>query len=138
MRQPTPHTSDTPTIEGTHTSVQEAVSDSVIQGAVYLAAAWEEFVWDEFEAQGVEETRVDWQGTRYVLGESGYYLPESTRASWAMGKYDRGKEGAAAAYEWFLRLPPVVPVVVLWVAGVSLVGTCVLVLYWVGRVLIGL
>jgi hypothetical protein len=52
--------------------------------------------------------------------------------------YNQGKEEVAAAYEWFLKLPPVVTLVVLWVAGVSLMGACALMLYWVGRVLVGL
>ncbi len=73
------------------------------------------------------------------MGESGYYLPDSTRASWASGKYSQGKEGLATAYEeWVLDLPPVVALLVLWVAGVAFVGTCALVLYWVGRLLVGL
>ncbi len=42
------------------------------------------------------------------------------------------KERVAAAYKGFLQLPQVV---VLWVAGVALLGLCMLVLYWVGRVL---
>ena len=139
MRQPTPHTSDTPTIEGMQTSVQEAVSHSVARGAVYLAAAWEEHARHEFEAHGVEETQVHWQGTRFVLGESGYYLPDNTRASWSIGgKYTQGKEGVATAYEWFLNLPPVVLLPVMWVAGVALLGMSALVLYWVGRLLVGL
>jgi hypothetical protein len=33
------------------------------------------------------------------------------------------------AYEWFLELPVTVVLVVLWLAGVGLVGFCVLVLY---------
>jgi hypothetical protein len=140
MRQETPQTSDTPTMERMNTSVQEAVGDSIAQAAVYLGAAWKEHAQHEFEAQSVEDTQeVDWQGTRYVLGESGYYLPDSTRASWSIGgQYNQGKEGVATAYEWFLNLPPVVLLLVLWVGGVALLGTCALVLYWVGRVLVGL
>ena len=135
--QETPQTSNTPTIDGPHTSAQQDVYDGIVRGAVYLAAAWEEHSRHEFEAYGVEDTQVDWQGARYTLGESGYYLPDSTRASWARGKYDRGKEGLATAYERVLDLPPVVPLLVLWVAGVAFVGTCALVLYWVGRLLVG-
>jgi hypothetical protein len=134
--QETPQTSNTPTIDGTHTSAQD-VYDSIARGAVYLAAAWEEHTRQEFQAHTLEDAQVDWQGTRYVLEESGYYLPEGTRASWASGKYDQGKEGVATAYEWFLKLPPVVPILLLWVAGVALLGTGALVLYWVGRVLAG-
>jgi hypothetical protein len=52
--------------------------------------------------------------------------------------YNQGKEEVAAAYERFLKLPPVVTLVVLWAAGVSLMGACALMLYWVGRVLVGL
>ena len=33
------------------------------------------------------------------------------------------------AYEWFLELPVAVVLVVLWLAGMGLVGFCVLVLY---------
>ena len=140
MRQETPQTSDTPTMERMNTSVQEAGGDSIARAAVYLGAAWEEHARHEFEAHSVEDTQeVDWQGTRYVLGESGYYLPDSTRASWSKGgQYNQGKEGVATAYEWFLNLPPVVLLLVLWVGGVALLGTCALVLYWVGRVLVGL
>ncbi len=139
MRQETPQTSDTPTMERMNTSVQEAVGDSIAQAAVYLGAAWEEHARHEFEAHSVEDTQeVDWQGTRYVLGESGYYLPDSTRASWASGKYNQGKEGLATAYERVLDLPPVVPLLVLWVSGVAIIGTCALVLYWVGRLLVGM
>jgi hypothetical protein len=132
--QETPQTSNTPTIGGAHTSAQEAIHDSI----AFLVAAWEQHSRHEFEAYSVEDTQVDWQGTRYVLGESGYYLPDSTRASWASGKYSQGKEELATGYEWVLNLPPVVPFLVLWVAGVALIGTSVLVLYWVGRLLVGL
>ena len=122
MRQKTAQTSNTPTMESMNTSVQEAAGDSIARAAVYLAAAWEEHTRHEFEAHSVhsaEDTQeVDWQGTRYVLGESGYYLPDSTRASWSMrGQYNQGKAGVATAYEWFLNLPPVVPLLVLWVGG---------------------
>ena len=140
--QETPQMSNTPTIDGAHTSAQEDFYDSIARGAVYLAAAWEEHTRHEFEAHSahsIEYTQeVDWQGTRYVLGESGYYLPDSTRASWASGKYNQGKEGLATAYEWVYNLPPVAPLSLLWVAGVALIGTCALVLYWVGRLLVGL
>ena len=136
--QETPQTSNTPAMGGAHTSAQEDVYDSIARGAVYLAAAWEEHSRHEFETYGVEDTQVDWQGTRYVLGESGYYLPDGTRAGWARGKYNQGKEGLATGYEWVLDLPPVVPLLVLWVSGVALIGTCALVLYWVGRLLVGL
>jgi hypothetical protein len=136
--QETPQTGNTPTIDGTHTSAQEDVYGSIARGAVYLAAAWEEHSRHEFEAHSVEDTQVDWQGTRYILGESGYYLPDSTPESWASGKYNQGKEGLATAYERVLDLPPVVPLLVLWVAGVAFLGTCALVLYWVGRLLVGL
>ena len=136
--QETPQTSNTPAMGGAHTGAQEDVYDSIARGAVYLAAAWEEHSRHEFETYGVEYTQVDWQGTRYVLGESGYYLPDGTRAGWARGKYNQGKEGLATGYEWVLDLPPVVPLLVLWVSGVALIGTCALVLYWVGRLLVGL
>ncbi len=137
MKQPLPHTSNTSTMERMNTNAQETVGDSVVRGAIYLAAAWEEHTRQEFQAHSVEDAQVDWQGTQYALGESDYYLPDSIQASWASGKYDQGKEGVAAAYEWFLKLPPVVPILLLWVAGVALLGTGALVLYWVGRVLAG-
>ena len=47
----------------------------------------------------------------------------------------KDKEGVAAAYEGFLQLQQVVVMLVLWAVGVVLLGLCVLVLYWVGRVL---
>ena len=72
------------------------------------------------------------------MGESGYYLPDGTRESWARGKYNQAMEGLAPGYEWVLNLPPVVPLSLLWVSGVALIGTCALVLYWVGRLLVGL
>jgi hypothetical protein len=136
--QVTPQRGNTPTIDGTHTGAQEDVYGSIARGAVYLAAAWEEHSRHEFEAYSVEDTQVDWQGTRYTLGESGYYLPDSTPKSWTSGKYNQGKEGLATAYEWLYDAPPVVPLLVLWVAGVAFLGTCALVLYWVGRLLVGL
>jgi hypothetical protein len=46
--------------------------------------------------------------------------------------------GIGHAYEWFLELSVVIVLVVLWMAGVALVGSFTLVLYWVGRVLVGL
>jgi hypothetical protein len=128
-------------MKGMHTNVQEAVGDSIGRGAVYLAAAWDEYIHQEFEAHEVEDTRVDWQATRYVLGESGYFfLPDSTRRARRTmgGQYTQGKEGVATAYEWFLQLPPVVPLLVLWVAGVALLGSVALVLYWTVRVLVQL
>ena len=142
MRQETPQTSNTPTMEGVNTSVQEAAGDSIARAAVYLAAAWEEHTWHEFEAHSAhsaEDTQeLDWQRTRYVLGESGYYLADSTRASWSIdGQYNQGKEGVATAYEWFLSLPPVVSLSVLWVGGVALFGTCVLVAYALISALMG-
>ena len=140
MRQETPQTSNTPTMESMNTSVQETVGASIARGAVYLGAAWQEHIQHEFEAHSVEDTQeVHWQGTRHVLGPWGFYVPESTRASWSIGgQYSQGKEGVATAYEWFLNLPPVVVFWLLWVGGVALLGTCALVLYWVGRVLVGL
>ncbi len=54
------------------------------------------------------------------------------------GTYNQGKEGVATAYEGFLQLPVPVVLLVLWLAGVGLLGTCALVVYWVGRVLGGL
>jgi hypothetical protein len=148
MKQPSPHTSNAPTMEGMHTNVQETVGDSVVRGAVYLAAAWQEYTRHEFQAHSledaqvedaqVEDAQVDWQGSRYVLGESDYYLPDSTRARWSIDAgYNQGNEEEATAYEWFLKVPPVVPILLLWVAGVALLGTGALVLYWVGWVLAG-
>jgi hypothetical protein len=40
------------------------------------------------------------------------------------------------AYEWFLELPVVIVLTVLWVAGVALLGSCALVLYMAGSVLV--
>ena len=123
-------------------NVREGLSPSITRGAIYLADFWEEhFGHEEFEAQkGVEDTQeVYWQGIRLVLGPSGYYVPDSSRARRYMGgKYKQGKEGAATAYEGFLELPQAVVVLVLWVGGVALLGLCALVLYWVGRVVVGL
>jgi hypothetical protein len=46
MKQPSPHTSNTPTMEGMHTNVQETGGDSINREAVYLAlflaAGWKE------------------------------------------------------------------------------------------------
>jgi hypothetical protein len=141
MSHETPQTSNTPTVGRMKTNVREGLSPSVARGAVYLAKFWEEHIWHESEAYSVEDPQevVYWQGTRHVLGESGYYVPDSTRARRYMdNKYAQGKEGLATAYEWFLDLPPVVPLLVMWVAGAALLGTCALVLYWVGRVLVGM
>jgi hypothetical protein len=52
------------------------------------------------------------------------------------GKYKEGKEGVASAYEGFLEWPPGVVLLVLWVAGVALLGSCALVLYMAGSVLV--
>jgi hypothetical protein len=140
MRQKTAQTSNTPTMESMNTSVQETVGASIARGAVYLGAAWQDHIQHEFEAHSVEDTQeVHWQGTRHVLGPWGFYVPDSTRASWSMvGQYNQGKEGVATAYEWFLNLPPVVPLLVMWVVGLAILGTCALVVYWVGRLLVGL
>jgi hypothetical protein len=54
------------------------------------------------------------------------------------GKYKEDKEGVGTAYERFLQLPPMVVGLVLWVAGVALLGLCALGLYSVGWVLVGL
>ena len=133
-----------------NTNVREGVSPnisaSIGRGAIYLGDFWEEHIRPEIAAPSVEdapvdwqETRVHWQGTRHVLGPSGYYVPDSSRARWTMGgKYKEGKEGVASAYEGFLELPPVVVLLVMWVAGVALLGSGALVLYWIGRVLVGL
>jgi hypothetical protein len=42
------------------------------------------------------------------------------------------------AYEWFLELPVRVVVLVLWVAGVVLLGSCALVVYAVVSALLGM
>jgi hypothetical protein len=126
-----------------NTNVREGISPSIARGAIYLGDLWEDHIRPEIEAPSVEDTpvnwqqtQVHWQGTRHVLGPSGYYVPDSSRARWTMGgKYKEGKEGVASAYEGFLELPPVVVVLVLWVGGVALLGSCALVVYWVGRVL---
>ena len=129
-----------------NTNVREGISPSIARGAIYLGDFWEEHIRPEIEAPSVEDTAVDWQetqvhwqGTRHVLGPSGYYVPDSSRARWTMGgRYKQGKEGAATALGGFLQLPLVVVLSVLWVAGVALLGLCALVLYWVGRVLVGM
>ena len=122
-------------------NVREGLSPSIARGAVYLADFWEEHIQHAFEAQkSVEDDtqEVHWQGIRHVLGPSGYYVPDSSRARWSVGgEYKQRKEEAANAYEGFLELPQAVVLLVLWVAGVALIGSCALVLYWVGRVLVG-
>jgi hypothetical protein len=122
------------------------ISPSVARGAIYLGDFWEEHIRPEIAAPRVEdtpvnwqETQVHWQGTRHVLGPSGYYVPDSSRARWTVGgRYKQGKEGVATAYGGFLQLPAVVVLSVLWVAGVAFLGLGVLGLYWVGRVLVGM
>ena len=123
------------------TNVREGLSPSIARGAVHLADFWEDHIRPEIEAPSIEdtpvhwqETQVHWQGTRLVLGPSGYYVPDSSRAQRYMGgKYKEGKEGVGTAYEWFLELPQAV---VLWVAGVALLGSCALVLYMAGSVVL--
>jgi hypothetical protein len=131
-----------------NTNVREGVSPNISpnisRGAIYLGDLWQEHIRPEIEAPSVEdtpvnwqETQVHWQGTRHVLGPSGYYVPDSSRARWTMGgKYKEGKEGVESAYEGFLELPPVVVVLVMWVAGVALLGSCALVLYMAGSVVV--
>ncbi len=127
-----------------NTNVREGVSPnisaSIGRGAIYLADFWEEHIRHEFEAHSVEDTlEVYWQGRRHVLGPSGYYVPDSSREHWSIGgEYKQRKEEAADAYEGFFELPPAVVLLVLWTAGVALIGLCALVLYLVGRVLVGL
>ena len=103
MSHETPQTSNTPTVGRMETGVREGLGPSVTRGAVYLAKFWEEHIRHEFEAHGVEDPQeevVYWQGTRHVLGGSGYYVPDSTRARRYMDdKYAQGKEGVATAYE---------------------------------------
>src|SRR5215210_3216694 len=133
MSHETPQTSNTPTVERMKTNVREGLSPSIARGAVYLTNFWKEHIGHESEAHSVEDPQeVHWQGTRHVfLGESGYYVPDSSRARRSMNnKYTQGKEGVATAYEWFIDLPPVGPMLVLWVAGAALLGTCALVLYF--------
>jgi hypothetical protein len=120
------------------------ISPSVARGAIYLGDFWEEHIRPEIEAPSVEdtqvhwqETQVHWQGTRHVLGPSGYYVPDGSRAQRYMGgKYKEGKEGVESAYEGFLELPPAVVLLVLWVAGAVLLGSCALVLYMAGSVVV--
>ena len=124
--------------------VSPNISPSISRGAIYLGDLWEEHIRPEIEAPSVEDTpvnwqqtQVHWQGTRHVLGPSGYYVPDSSRARWTMGgKYKEGKEGVASAYEGFLELPPAVVLLVLWVAGAVLLGSCALVLYMAGSVVV--
>jgi hypothetical protein len=131
-----------------NTNVREGVSPnisaSIGRGAIYLADFWEDHIRPEIEAPSIEdtpvnwqETQVHWQGTRLVLGPSGYYVPDSSRAQRYMGgKYKEGKEGVESAYEGFLELPPAVVLLVLWVAGAVLLGSCALVLYMAGSVVL--
>jgi hypothetical protein len=123
-----------------NSNVREGLSPSIARGAIYLTNFWEEHIPHEFEAHSVDDTQeVHWQGRRHVLGPSGYYVPDSSRARRYMGgKYKQGKEGVATGYEGFLELPPAVVLWVMWVAGATLLGLCALVLYWVGRVVVGL
>jgi hypothetical protein len=44
--------------------------------------------------------------------------------------------GIGRAYEWFLQLPVVIVLTVLWVAGAALLGSCALVLYMAGSVVV--
>ena len=44
--------------------------------------------------------------------------------------------GIGRAYKWFLQLPVVIVLTVLWVAGAALLGSCALVLYMAGSVLV--
>jgi hypothetical protein len=143
MRQVAPQKSNTSIAARMDTNVREGLSPSIAQGAVYLGDLWEDHILPEIEAPSVEdtpvnwqETQVHWQGTRHVLGPSGYYVPDSSRARWTMG--GKGKEGVESPYEGFLELPPAVVLLMMWVAGVALLGLCGLVVYWVGRLLIGL
>jgi hypothetical protein len=146
MRQVAPQKSNTSITAKVNTNVREGLSPSIARGAIYLGDFWEEHIRPEIAAPSVEdtpvnwqETQVHWQGMRHVLGPSGYYVPDSSRARWTMGgKYEQGKEGVARGYEGFLELPPAVVLLVMWVGGVALLGLCALVLYWVGRVLVGL
>jgi hypothetical protein len=105
----------------TNTNVREGLSPSIARGAIYLTDFWEEHLWhEEFEAQSVEDAQVVyWQGKRHVLGPSGYYVPDSSRARlYVEGRYKQGQEGVATAYEGFLELlPQAVVLLVLWVAG---------------------
>jgi len=52
------------------------------------------------------------------------------------GKYKEGKEGVASAYEGDLELPPAVVMLVLWVVGAAVLGSCALVLYMAGSVVV--
>ena len=144
MRQVAPQKSSISGTARMNTNVREGVSPSIARGAIYLADFWEDHIRPEIEAPSVEDTpvnwqqtQVHWQGTRHVLGPSGYYVPDSSRARWTMGgKYKEGKVGVASAYEGFLELPQVVVVLVLWVAGVAFLGSCALVLYMAGSVVL--
>jgi hypothetical protein len=141
MRQVASQKSNASITATRYANVREGLSPSIARGAIYLADFWEEhFGHEEFEAQSVEDTQVVyWQGKRHVLGPSGYYVPDSSPARlYVEGKYKQGQEGVSTAYEGFLELPQAVVLLVLWVAGVALLGLCGLVVYWVGRVLTGL
>ena len=49
MRQETPQTSNTPTMEVVNTSVREGLSASIAREAVYLDDSWEEHIRPEFD-----------------------------------------------------------------------------------------
>src|SRR5215212_3290069 len=138
MRQVAPKQSNTSVTAMMDTNVPEGLSPSIARGATYLGALWEEHIRHELEAPRVEdtqvnwqETQVHWQGMRHVMGPSGYYVPDSSRARWSMGgKYKQGKAGVGTAYEEFLQLPPAVVLLVLWGGGGAPWGSAVLRRYW--------
>jgi hypothetical protein len=47
-------------------------------------------------------------------------------------------EGIGLAYEWFLELPVLVVLLVLWVGGVALLGACALLAYAALSTLVGI
>jgi hypothetical protein len=47
-------------------------------------------------------------------------------------------EGTIRTYEWVLELPMVIVLVVLWLAGTAVLGTCALLLYLYGLTLVRL
>src|SRR5215212_6590106 len=116
MRRVAPKQSNTSVTAMMDTNVPDGLSPSIARGATYLGALWEEHIRHELEAPRVEdtqvnwqETQVHWQGSRHVMGPSGYYVPDrSSRARWWSmgGKYKEGEEGVATAYEGSLQSPP--------------------------------
>jgi hypothetical protein len=81
------------------------------------------------EAQAVHTTNV-FASAAQAAGISG------GSASIAAPTPHTPKQMVARAYEGFLGLPVLVSLAAMWVAGAALLGSCVLVLYMVGSLLV--